>query len=104
MKLALLLLVSAAQGGYGDASDGLPSYSERLFHHWTNAARVAPEAFKDDYRAGGCRWGQFSADEQTPKPPLMWHHGLNEVARIHTEDMDEHDELRLHESHDGTSF
>jgi len=98
-----LALIALAAGGYGDAADGYPNYSERLLHHWTNAVRVEPSAFKEDYIDGGCRWNQFSDDEQTPKPPLMWNHGLNEAARFHTEDMDSNDWF-AHESSDGTSF
>jgi hypothetical protein len=98
-----LSLIAIAAGGYGDASDGYPDYSERLLHHWTNAVRVEPKAFKEDYIEGGCRWNQFSEDEQTPKPPLMWNHGLNEAARFHTEDMESNNWFE-HESSDLTAF
>ena len=102
---SILLWGSAAQAGYGDVGeDGLPSAGERELHLWTNAARVDPEAFAEDYKAGGCSFDDdFSADEQTPKLPVYWDHGLNDAARFHSEDMESTGNF-AHESSDGTSF
>ncbi|MBL8616154.1 MAG: CAP domain-containing protein [Deltaproteobacteria bacterium] len=104
--LALTGLGAApAWAGYGDVGDdGLPSAAERELHLWTNAARVDPAAFKADYQAGGCSFdGDFSADEQTPKLPVYWDHGLNDAARFHSDDMESTGNF-AHESSDGTSF
>jgi MYXO-CTERM domain-containing protein len=94
------LLVAGAFAGYGDAVDGLPSRDERELHVWTNAVRVDPEAFKDDY---ACSWDRFTADEQTPKAPLLWNADLNEAARFHADDMATNDCFQ-HDSCDGTPW
>lgn len=95
------LLCSEAAAGYGDPQGGYPSRSERWLHLWTNAARVAPEEFESEYRAGGCRFDDFSQDEQTAKDPLYLDYGLAEAARYHSEDMAENGCFQ-HESCDGT--
>ena len=56
------LLLLAAVAGYGDPVDGFPSAEERALVLWTNAARVAPEAFTNDYREGGCSLRDFSME------------------------------------------
>jgi len=101
LSLALLLLGSAALAGYGDPVDGHPSRSERALHLWTNAARVAPDAFEDFYALGGCSVSDFSADERTPKSPLRWQLELNRAARSHSEDMETNGFVG-HDSFDGT--
>lgn len=84
ISTALLLSVVGATG-YGDMDeDGYPSWEERAVHFWTNAARVDPEAFKNDYP---CQWGTFLSDEQEPKAPLYYSRTLNEAARYHSQDM-----------------
>ena len=104
MALGLLLSATVAFAGYGDASSGYPSYEERELHLWTNAARVAPEAFEADYQAGGCSYYvDFSDDEQTPQAPLLWNFDLNEAGRYHSDDMATTGTFS-HDSSDGTSF
>lgn len=103
-----LLFGALALAGYGDAQDGYPSWLERDLHLWTNAARVDPEAFEEDYNIGsngvGCSFYEdFSVDEQTPKAPVMWSVPLSEAARFHSQDMFDNDWF-AHESSDGTSF
>lgn len=95
------LALLAAVAGYGDPVDGYPSAEERALVFWTNAARVAPEAFANDYRAGGCSLKDFSVDEETPKPPLYIDIALTEAARFHSEDMRDNDCFQ-HDSCDGT--
>ena len=95
------LLCGEAEAGYGDPSGGYPSRSERWLHLWTNAARVAPDEFASEYRAGGCGFDDFSQDEQTAKDPLYLDYGLAEAARYHSEDMAENGCFQ-HESCDGT--
>lgn len=101
--MSLVLLAALAHGGYGDAIDGYPSWGERAMHLWTNAARVDPEAFEEDYQADGCSFDDFLADEQVPKPPVLWNQALNDAARFHSQDMSDNDHF-AHESSDGTSF
>ena len=90
-----------AESTYGVPVDGFPSADERSLLLWTNAARVAPDAFSDDYTAGGCSTDDFSDDELTPKPPLYIDLDLTEVARVHSTDMAENGCFQ-HESCDGT--
>jgi hypothetical protein len=93
------LLIAPALAGYGVPVDGRPSIEERRVHQWTNAVRMDPKAFQDDY---GC-WQQFADGEKESKPPLASDDGLNEVARHHTIDMMDNDELS-HQSSDGTAM
>lgn len=85
--MLILVLTTAALAGYGDAIDGYPSVEERKMHLWTNAARVAPEDFNDDYNSGGCDFEDFEPDEQTAKAPMAWVYELNVSARLHSIDM-----------------
>lgn len=114
MLLATLLLLAdpahaengeleAKAMGYGVPSDGFPSLAERRLLLWTNAARVAPEAFEDLYEAGGCSTADFSEDELTPKAPLYLDLDLTEVARVQSTDMATNGCFQ-HESCDGTAF
>lgn len=91
----------ASAGTYGVPVNGFPSAEEQSLLLWTNAARVAPEAFTDEYQAGGCSTGDFSDDELTPKAPLYIDLDLTEVARVHSTDMAENGCFQ-HESCDGT--
>ncbi|MFT7518553.1 MAG: Synergist-CTERM protein sorting domain-containing protein [Kiritimatiellia bacterium] len=99
----LLLLSTLALAGYGDPIDGHPSWSDRDLHVWTNAARVAPDAFKDSYQRGDCRFDSFLADEQVGKPGLRWNHDLGKAARFHNNDM-VNNGFFSHKSSDGTTF
>ncbi len=98
---ALVLLTTVA--GYGDSAGGFPSHEERVLHLWTNAARVAPDEFEDEYQAGSspCSFDGFLPDEQTPKDPLYIDLALTEVSRLHSADMLENGCFQ-HESCDGT--
>jgi len=94
------LLTTLALAGYGDAVDGRPSHAEREVHFWTNAVRVDPGAFSGDYP---CSFSSFSSSESSPKAPLYHHPGLNEVAWLHSDDMNR-DGYFDHDSNDGTSW
>ena len=96
----VLLLITSAFAGYGDAVDGLPSPAERELHIWTNAVRVDPAAFINDYP---CDFDSFQDFEKTPKMPLLWQFDLNDAARFHSDDMLETGNFS-HSSSDGTSF
>lgn len=96
-----LLAPLALAAGYGVPVDGFPSAEERWLVLWTNAARVAPTEFTDEYAAGGCSTDDFSDDEKTAKAPLYVDLALTEVARVHSEDMEQNGCFQ-HESCDGT--
>ena len=101
-----IALTSPAVAGYGDVDEeGYPSWAERSVHLWTNAARVDPEAFADEYPQAydPCRFDDFTADEKTPKAPIYYDRNLNNAARFHSQDMVDNNWF-AHESSDGTSF
>jgi hypothetical protein len=108
----LPLLLGAALAGYGDARDGLPSHTERFVHLWTNAVRVDPPRWKDEYGGGQPCWADFSREERAPKPPLAQSLDLVEVARLHSVEMRRADQTDggregsslSHSSPDGTSM
>jgi len=100
----LLWLSTLAMAGYGDAVDGMPSPAERELVLWTNAARVDPAAFKQDYLEAGCSYdSDFTDIERTPQDPLRWNVQLNESARFHSQDMFDNNWFD-HASSDGTPF
>jgi MYXO-CTERM domain-containing protein len=102
--ILLLLCGLAAHAGYGDVdADGLPSWSDRALHLWTNAARVEPEGFENDYQVAGCSLASFKPGEKIPKPPLAYDRNLNEAAVFHSLDMHDNDWFS-HDSSDGTDF
>lgn len=101
MDLTSILLLSTVSAGYGVPVDGYPSHDERELLLWTNAARVAPATFTDEYTAGGCSTEEFSEDELTPKPPLYVDLDLTEASRYHSDSMAENDCFQ-HDSCDGT--
>ncbi len=97
-------LSAPAMAGYGDVdADGLPSWEERDLHVWTNVVRVEPEAWDDQYRAGGCSFDSFLAGEKVHLPPLGYDRNLNDAGRYHSQDMVDNNHF-AHESSDGTSF
>jgi hypothetical protein len=99
-----LLFTLPAFAGYGDVGEeGKPSWAERDVHMWTNAIRVDPEAFDEDYRAGGCSFEGFLGAEKVQLPPLGYDANLNDAARYHSTDMFENNHFD-HASSDGTSF
>ena len=67
-----LYFISLAAAGYGDPVDGLPSLSERELHMWTNAVRVDPQAFDNEFRRGECSYSEFKPAEKLSMRPLMW--------------------------------
>jgi uncharacterized protein (TIGR03382 family) len=101
--LALLLPLTALAAPYGVPVDGYPSAAERILLLWTNAARVDPEGFDDEYKAGyePCGFADFLAEEQVPKAPMYLDVGLTEAARSHSTDMRDNGCFQ-HESCDGT--
>lgn len=94
-----------ALAGYGDPEMGPQSVVERSTHFWTNAARLAPEEWSQDYAEAAfpCSTADFSADELTPKLGVAWSVSLGEVARSHSDDMAATNTLS-HDSSDGTAW
>ncbi|MDP2307493.1 MAG: CAP domain-containing protein [Pseudomonadota bacterium] len=107
VSLALFLTGPAlAEGlggaGYGVPVDGFPTQAERQLLLWTNAARVAPEEFENEYQGAGCSYDDFEPGEQSPKAPLYIDLDLTEVSRWHSEQMEQNDCFQ-HESCDGSN-
>ncbi len=96
----LLLLLQTAWAGYGEITDGYPNWAERSLHRWTNAVRVDPKAFEEEYP---CSFSSFSETEQSSQSLLYYDYNLNDAARFHTQDMLDND-FFSHTSFDGTSF
>lgn len=94
------LLIAAAYAGYGVPVEGVPNPAEREVFVWTNTVRMDPAAFTAVYP---CDFDEFKPGEKTPKPPVLWHDGLGEAARVHSLDMYTNDHFS-HDSSDGTSF
>ncbi len=100
MDLVSIALLATVGAGYGVPVDGYPSKAERQLLLWTNAARVAPAEFKDEYTS--CSFDDFEASEQTAKAPLYIDLDLTEVSRWHSEQMEENACFQ-HESCDGSN-
>lgn len=100
MDLSAVILL-AAIAGYGDPQGGFPSAAERSLVLWTNAARVAPTEFREDFSKGDCTLADFSGTEKTAKSPLYIDVDLTEAARAHSTDMNDNGCFQ-HESCDGT--
>lgn len=98
--VTFLTLGHAALAGYGDARDGLPAYVDRETFFWTNAVRIAPDSFADDYP---CDFDRFAAGEKTSKPPLLFNADLTDASFYHSDDM-RRDGYFDHDSNDGTSW
>lgn len=101
--MILLAVTAALAGPYGVPVDGYPTAAERALLLWTNAARVDPEGFDDEYKAGyhPCGFADFLPDEQVAKAPMYLDVQLNRAARFHSEDMRDNGCFQ-HESCDGT--
>lgn len=94
------LLLQTAWAGYGVINDGYPNWGERSLHRWTNAVRVDPLAFEDEYP---CSISSFSESERTAQSLLYYDYNLNDAGRFHTQDMVDNG-FFSHSSSDGTSF
>lgn len=103
MELVSFALLATVGAPYGVPVDGYPSHAERTLLLWTNAARVAPEEFDQEYQAGyePCAFDDFQADEQVPKDPMYIDVALTEASRYHSETMEENSCFQ-HDSCDGS--
>ena len=110
MNLKVLLIVSlslftlnAADRGYGDPLEtypDLPNWQERAIETLTNACRMDPEGYRDEYI------GSYSILLPNNYPavnPLYWFVDLNRSARAHGIDMANNCGMQ-HESCNGDSF
>ena len=102
MVFLLSLLAGPAVAGAGDPEAGTPSWAERELHVWSNAARIAPQAFPKDAADGGCTATAWASTP--PAQPLRFHAGLSRVARQHSADLTAADAPLSHDSTDGTSM
>ncbi len=87
--VGLALLWPTVALGYGEPVDGYPTMDELWVEVMTSSCRQDPEAWG---------WPQYA-----PVGPLWHDHGLNEVARNHSQDMADKDYFE-HDSIDGTSW
>ena len=101
--MILWTITAALAAPYGVPVDGYPTATERALLLWTNAARVDPEGFDEEYKAGyhPCGFADFLPDEQVPKAPMYLDIQLTRAARFHSEDMRDNGCFQ-HESCDGT--
>jgi hypothetical protein len=96
----LVVGVRVASAGYGDAVDGLPTWADRETFQWSNAVRIDPAAFENDYP---CAFSSFTATEQSTQPLLRFNSGLSAAASYHSNDMNDQDYFD-HDSIDGTPW
>jgi len=96
---------SSSGGSAGDPVSGYPGWQERTLLVLTNAVRMDPQGWRDTYypfstslpdASGILMPATFSAVS-----PLIYHNGLNQGARYHSEDMRDNCGLQ-HDSCDGT--
>lgn len=81
LAVAAILTTSSTGLAFGESTNGLPSWEERVLHAWVNRARLDPAA-----ELAPC---SACADEAcyTPKPPLVYSSSLNRAARLHAVEM-----------------
>jgi hypothetical protein len=87
----------------GAPVDGFPNLFERRVLVYTNAVRMAPQAYRDKYMAGFQPSPSGILRANTPVEPLYYELLLNESARSHAVDMAQNGCFQ-HDSCDGTSW
>jgi hypothetical protein len=87
----------------GTPVDGYPSLFERQVIVYTNAARMAPQQYRDKYMAGFTPDPHSILQAYTAVEPLYYKPQLNQSARFHAEDMAAHGCFQ-HDSCDGTAW
>ena len=95
-----ILLLNTAAASYGQIESGYPNWGERSLHRWTNAVRVDPLGFEDEYP---CDAATFSESERSPQGLLYYDLDINDAARFHSIDMVDNS-FFSHTSSDGTAF
>ena len=88
----------------GTPIDGYPNWQERTMIVFTNMVRMAPVEYRDSYMAGFPLPAGGILNRYPAVAPLYWHHGLNQAARFHAEDLAFDCNILQHNSCDGTSW
>ncbi|HMA65982.1 MAG: CAP domain-containing protein [Fibrobacterota bacterium] len=87
--------------GYGDLQSGLPTRQERESLTFTNAVRLAPQAFRDTYIPTASTILQPA--NYPAVGPVWYNHNLNTASHVHSVDMAENCGMK-HESCDNTPW
>ncbi len=87
------IALPATARAYGEPEDGYPTMEELWVEVYTSSCRQDPDAWQHVW--GAPAYGAMG--------PLWHHHGLNVVARNHSQDMADHNWFD-HNSSDGTSW
>ncbi len=87
----------------GAPVDGFPNLFERRLLVYTNAVRMAPQEYRDEYMAGFQPSPKKILQVNSPVEPLYYESSLNESARSHAVDMSQSGCFQ-HDSCDGTSW
>lgn len=75
-----------ARAHYGEATNGLPVWGERVLHQWINRARVDPQTELAGC-GSNCSSAELSPTCYTPQHPLSWDSSLGTAAHFHSESM-----------------
>lgn len=81
----------AIDDGYGVPVDGYPNWQERTILVLTNGVRAGPKDWKDKYMSNLQTTDILHERVYPPVPPLAWNQALNQVARMHSQDMSKPD-------------
>lgn len=87
----------------GAPVDGFPNLFERRLLVYTNAVRMAPQEYRDEYMAGFQPSPKRILQANSPVEPLYYEPRLNESARSHAVDMSQNGCFQ-HDSCNGTSW
>jgi hypothetical protein len=87
----------------GAPVDGFPNLFERRLLVYTNAVRMAPQEYRDEYMAGFQPSPKRILQANSPVEPLYYEPLLNASARSHATDMSQNGCFQ-HDSCDGTSW
>ncbi len=99
--LIILGSIMESDAGYGDLQSGLPTRLERETLTFTNAVRLAPQAFRDMYIPTALTILQPA--HYPAVGPVWYNHNLNTASHIHSVDMAENCGMK-HESCDNTPW
>jgi uncharacterized protein YkwD len=93
--------IMKSYAGYGDVQNGLPTRLEREALTFTNAVRLAPQAFRDKYIPTASTILQ--AANYPAVGPVWYNHSLNTASHVHSVDMAENCGMQ-HNSCDNTAW
>ncbi len=108
------LVLLATVSGYGDVDTVhmwddnyvMPTWAEREVHMWTNAVRIDPSAFEEEYQQAStpCSYDDFSQVNSQPEHPLWFNTGLGQDSKYHSIDLERIQAKPSIHSTDGTTF